>query len=59
MVENSQETVEKAAQMLEKKVTQIWALPQVISEMSESFKNKYHKLVNPVTLLMRPEWLDE
>lgn len=58
MVQNAQEIVEKAASMLDAKVTEITALPKVISGMSDDFKVKYKDIIRPIELHMRPEWLD-
>ncbi len=59
MVEQSQKIVEKAAEILDSKVTAITALPQVVSGLSDSFKKKYGNLIEPITLYMRPQWMDE
>ena len=59
MVQDAQPIVEQAAQMLDVKVKSITALPEVIGGMSVDFAQKYMDILRPVTLMMRPQWMDE
>ena len=59
MVQDAQPIVEQAAQMLGVSVKNITALPKVIEKMDSDFKKKYSDILRPVSLVMRPEWLDE
>lgn len=58
MVEDAQIIIEEAAKDLGVKVIEIRALPSVISGMSKEFKEKYNNIINPISLIMRPDWLD-
>lgn len=58
MVEHAQNIIESAAQALNAKVTEIRALPSVIDEMSKKFIDKYQHIIKPISLYMRPDWID-
>ncbi len=58
MVEDSQSVVEDAAKVMNTKVTAIYAMPNVIKNMSSEFKLKYKNLIKPLKIHMRPSWLD-
>ena len=59
MVQDSQPVVEKAAGMLGVTVKTISALSNVIEDMDAQFKSKYSDILRPITLFMRPEWMDK
>ena len=58
MLVESQAIVEKAAEMLNIKVGQIGAMPEIIEKLPESFYKKYKDIITPVELYMRKDWMD-
>lgn len=58
MVEEGQTVVEEAAKRLGVGVSKIFALQEVIDQLSPEFIDKYRGILEPIKLRMRPSWLD-
>lgn len=58
ILEDGQPLVEEAAAALEIPVRAIYGLPGVLESLSPQFRSRYGALLRPLTLYMRPQWMD-
>jgi len=59
MLVEGQKLVEEAAAALGLPVVAIYGMPEVLEGLPEDFKAVYADRLHPLTLRMRPDWLDE
>ena len=54
-----QQLLEKVSQKTGIPIVAIYVMEELVSQLPDDFKEQYNSLIQPLTLYMRPDWLDE